>query len=116
MERFNLTKIPILENTLKTNIIIPIIISTEPLIVQDGLLYINEFDGPSMDLDCAEKIMPNTMINIPTITINSFKYKGMLNNLYVYVIGNIRGPFHNILLNSVTWYDMILSSSEWGKR
>jgi len=86
LERFNLTKIPILENTLKTNIIIPIIISTEPLIVQDGLLYINEFDGPSMDLDCAEKIMPNTMINIPTITINSFKYKGMLNNLRMYML------------------------------
>ena len=54
----------------------PIIIRTEPLIVQDGLLYINEFDGPNIDLDCAEKIMPNTMINIPIITINSFKYKG----------------------------------------
>ena len=78
MERFNLTKIPILESTLKTNIIIPIIISTEPLIVQDGLLYINEFDGPSMDLDCAEKIMPNIMTNIPTIMINNFKYKGCL--------------------------------------
>ena len=71
-----MTKIPILESTLKTNIIMPTIIRTEPLIVQDGLLYINEFDGPNMDLDCAEKIMPNTMINIPTITINSFKYKG----------------------------------------
>jgi hypothetical protein len=74
LERFSLTKIPILESTLKTNIIIPTIIRTEPLIVQDGLLYMNEFDGPNIDLDCAEKIMPKTMINIPiptiTITIN----------------------------------------------
>lgn len=86
MERFNLTKIPILESTLKTNIIIPTIIRTEPLIVQDGLLYINEFEGPNMDLDCAEKIMPNIMINIPTITINSFKYKRMLSNLRMYML------------------------------
>ena len=86
MERFNLTKIPILESMLKTNIIIPIIIRTEPLIVQDGLLYINEFEGPNMDLDCAEKIMPNTMINIPTITINSFKYNEMLSNLRMYML------------------------------
>lgn len=86
MERFNLTKIPILESTLKTNIIIPTIIRTEPLIVQDGLLYINEFEGPNMDLDCAEKIMPNIMINIPTITINSFKYKMMLSNLRMYML------------------------------
>ena len=86
MERFNLTKIPILESTLKTNIIIPTIIRTEPLIVQDGLLYINEFEGPNMDLDCAEKIMPNIIINIPTITINSFKYKMMLSNLRMYML------------------------------
>ena len=81
-----MTKIPILESTLKTNIIIPTIIRTEPLIVQDGLLYINEFEGPNMDLDCAEKIMPNIMINIPTITINSFKYKRMLSNLRMYML------------------------------
>jgi hypothetical protein len=37
-----------------------------------------------MDLDCAEKIMPNTIINIPTRTINSFKYDGMLSNLRMY--------------------------------
>ncbi len=88
MERFNLTKIPILESTLKTNIIIPTIIRTEPLIVQDGLLYMNEFDGPNMDLDCAEKIMPKTMINIPipTITINSFKCNEMLSNLHMYML------------------------------
>ncbi len=80
----------------------PIIIRTEPLIVQDGLLYMNEFEGPNIDLDCAEKIMPNTMINIPTITINSFKYKEMLSNLHMYMLSeNIReydisiiaGPF-----------------------
>ena len=86
MERFNLTKIPSLESTLKTNIIIPTIIRTEPLIVQDGLLYMNEFEGPNIDLDCAEKIMPNIMINIPTITINSFKYKRMLSNLRMYML------------------------------
>ena len=86
MERFSLTKIPILESTLKTNIVMPIIIRTEPLIVQDGLLYMKEFEGPNIDLDCAEKIMPNTMINIPTITINSFKYNEMLNNLYMYML------------------------------
>jgi hypothetical protein len=80
----------------------PIIIRTEPLIVQDGLLYMNEFEGPNIDLDCAEKIMPNTMINIPIITINSFKYNGMLSNLHMYMLSeNIRdydisiiaGPF-----------------------
>ena len=64
----------------------PIIIRTEPLIVQDGLLYMNEFEGPNIDLDCAEKIMPNTMINIPTRTINSFKYDGMLSNLRMYML------------------------------
>lgn len=64
----------------------PIIIRTEPLVVQDGLLYMNEFEGPNIDLDCAEKIMPNTMINIPTITINSFKYNEMLNNLHMYML------------------------------
>ena len=46
----------------------------------------NEFEGPNMDLDCAEKIMPNTMINIPTRTINSFKYDGMLSNLRMYML------------------------------
>jgi len=65
---------------------IPIIISTEPLIVQDGLLYINEFEGPKMDLDCAEKIMPNTMINIPRIMINSFKCNELLSNLCMYML------------------------------
>jgi hypothetical protein len=48
----------------------------------------NEFDGPNMDLDCAEKIMPKTMINIPipTITINSFKCNEMLSNLHMYML------------------------------
>ena len=86
MECFNLSRIPILEITLKTNIITPTIIRTEPLIVQDGLLYINEFEGPNMDLDCAVKIMPNTMINIPTIAINSFKYNEKLSNLRMYML------------------------------
>ena len=81
-----MTKIPILESTLKTNIIMPTIIRTEPLVVQDGLLYINEFEGPKMDLDCAEKIMPNTMINIPRIMIHSFKCNELLSNLCMYML------------------------------
>ncbi len=49
---------------------IPIPIMIEPLTVQPGLLYINEEDGPTMDLLCSVNIIPRT-INIRPTTINN---------------------------------------------
>jgi hypothetical protein len=55
----------------------PIIISTEPLIDQDGLLYINEVDGPINDMDCAVKIRPNITNSAPIMIIQSFNNNKM---------------------------------------
>lgn len=54
----------------------PIMISTEPLIDQDGLLYINEVDGPINDIDCAVKMRPNITNSAPMI-IQSFNNNKM---------------------------------------
>jgi hypothetical protein len=54
--------------------IIPAIVIINPLIVQEGLLYINEFGGPKSSLDCAVKIMPTNTSAIPIISINIFIY------------------------------------------
>jgi hypothetical protein len=63
-----------LENILNTmmphtRIDIPIPIIIEPLTVQPGLLYINEEDGPTMDLLCSVNIIPR-IVNIRPTTIN----------------------------------------------
>ena len=71
--RFNQSRTPILKIILRTNVIIPAIINIEPLIIQEGLLYINELEGPISDLDCAVKITPNIISNIPIIMTNIFK-------------------------------------------
>jgi hypothetical protein len=52
-----------------TRIDIPIPIIIEPLTVQPGLLYINEEDGPTMDLLCSVNIIPR-IVNIRPTTIN----------------------------------------------
>jgi len=54
----------------------PIMISTEPLIDQDGLLYIKEVDGPINDIDCAVKMRPNITNSAPMI-IQSFNNNKM---------------------------------------
>jgi hypothetical protein len=54
--------------------IMPAIIIIKPLIVQEGLLYINEFGGPKSSLDCAVKIIPTNTSAIPIISINIFIY------------------------------------------
>jgi len=51
-----------------------------------------------MDLDCAEKIMPITMINIPTRTINSFKYDGMLSNLRMYMLSETQVSYSILII------------------
>jgi hypothetical protein len=50
-----------------TRIDIPIPIIIEPLTVQPGLLYINEEDGPTMDLLCSVNIIPIIVSIGPTI-------------------------------------------------
>jgi hypothetical protein len=52
-----------------TRIDIPMPIIIEPLTVQPGLLYINEEDGPTMDLLCSVNIIPRIINTRPT-TIN----------------------------------------------
>jgi hypothetical protein len=54
--------------------IMPAMINIEPLIVQEGLLYINELGGPNSALDCAVKIKPANTSAIPIISINIFIY------------------------------------------
>jgi hypothetical protein len=50
-----------------TRIDIPIPIIIEPLIVQPGLLYMNEEDGPMMDLLCSVNIIPRIVSIMPMI-------------------------------------------------
>ncbi len=47
--------------------IIPIATIIEPLIVHSGLLYINEDAGPTRDLLCKLKIIPDIARIIPMI-------------------------------------------------
>lgn len=51
-----------------TKIAIPTPITMEPLIVQLGLLYINEEDGPRMDLLCNVNSIPK-IINMRPKTV-----------------------------------------------
>lgn len=64
----------------------PIIINTEPLIDQEGLLYINEVVGPINDLDCAVKIKPNKIITTPITVTQVFNNAKMLLVANVYVL------------------------------
>jgi hypothetical protein len=50
-----------------TRIDIPIPIIIEPLTVQPGLLYMNEEDGPTMDLLCSVNIIPRIVSIMPMI-------------------------------------------------
>lgn len=54
--------------------IMPAIINMNPLIVQEGLLYINELGGPNRAFDCAVKIKPANTSTVPIISINIFIY------------------------------------------
>ena len=58
----------------RINTIMPATIIIKPLIVQEGLLYINEFGGPKSSLDCAVKINPANTSATPIISINIFIY------------------------------------------
>jgi hypothetical protein len=51
-----------------TRIDIPIPITIEPLTVQPRLLYMNEEDGPTMDLLCSVNIIPRIVSITPMIT------------------------------------------------
>lgn len=62
-----------------TRINIPIPIIIEPLTVQSGLLYMNEEDGPTMDLLCSVNIIPK-IINIRPTIIN-----GLLVRLFRFI-------------------------------
>ena len=53
--------------------IAPITIMTKPLFVHSGLLYINEEDGPTSELLCIIKIIPDEVRIIPKI-IKYFPY------------------------------------------
>jgi hypothetical protein len=65
---------------------IPIIINTEPLIDQDGLLYINEAVGPINALDCAVKITPNKTNAAPITVTHIFNNRKMILVTDVYVL------------------------------
>jgi hypothetical protein len=56
----------------RINTIMPAIITIDPLIVQEGLLYINELGGPNSALDCAVKITPAKISAIPISSIIIF--------------------------------------------
>lgn len=70
----------------RINTIIPAIINIEPLIVQEGLLYINELEGPNSDLDCAVKIKPANMSKAPIISTNIFIYYQLSRDLPIYML------------------------------
>lgn len=76
--RFKLFKAPILRRIIRINKIIPIIMNTEPLIVHEGLLYINELVGPTIDLDCAVKIKPKMTNNTPIMVTQILNNHEML--------------------------------------
>ena len=54
--------------------IIPARMNIKPLIVQEGLLYINELGGPNSDWDCAVKIKPAITSMNPIISTSIFIY------------------------------------------
>ena len=58
----------------KINMIIPARMNIKPLIVQEGLLYINELWGPNRDWDCAVKIKPANTSTMPIISTSIFMY------------------------------------------
>lgn len=58
----------------RINMIIPARMNIKPLIVQEGLLYINELWGPNSDLDCAVKIKPANTSTMPIISTSIFMY------------------------------------------
>jgi hypothetical protein len=69
---FQIIQYPCFRRAIVPNKTIPITISTEPLIDQAGLLYINEVDGPINELDCAVKIRPNNTKSAPITIIQFF--------------------------------------------
>ena len=58
----------------RINMIIPARMNIKPLIVQEGLLYMNELWGPNSDLDCAVKIKPANTNTMPIISTSIFMY------------------------------------------
>ena len=52
--------------------------NTEPLIVHEGLLYMNELVGPTIALDCAVKIKPKIMNITPIIVTQILNNHKML--------------------------------------
>lgn len=61
LEESHLSMIP------DTKIVIPTPMTMKPLIVQLGLLYINEEDGPTSDLLCNVNVIPRVISMIPMI-------------------------------------------------
>ncbi len=74
-----------------TRIDIPIPIIIEPLTVQPGLLYMNEEDGPTIDLLCSVNIIPK-IVNIRPTIIN-----GLLARLFRFI--NCKRTVHNNRFN-----------------
>ena len=90
----------ILKIILRIIMIMPAIIIIKPLIVQEGLLYINELAGPNIALDCAVKIKPTNTSAIPIISINIFIYYQINIEIciciccwhfdyFIYIVGNL---------------------------
>ena len=69
-----------LRKMLEPSIITPIITKIDPFIVQEGLLYMNELEGPIIDFDCAVKIIPNVISNIPRPILVTMSFNDYLIN------------------------------------
>jgi len=96
----NLWRKLILKIIPRINTIIPAIINIEPLIVQEGLLYINELEGPNSDLDCAVKIKPANMSMAPIISTNIFIYYQLSRDLPIYML--LRCRYLNLHFSNFT--------------
>lgn len=86
LRRFKLFRPLNFRSVIMINKTMPIMINTEPLIDQEGLLYINEVVGPINDLDCEVKIKPNKIITAPITVTHVFNNLKMLLVADVYVL------------------------------
>ncbi|HEY6537149.1 MAG TPA: hypothetical protein VIY08_15345 [Candidatus Nitrosocosmicus sp.] len=80
---------------------IPIPIIIEPLTVQPGLLYMNEEDGPTMDLLCSVNTIPKIVNIMPTV-IN-----GRLARLFRFI--NYKSVVYNNHFNYLGYKTWIVS-------
>lgn len=104
-----------LENTRQsmmseTKIAIPTPMTTKPLTVQLGLLYIKEEGGPMMDLLCNVNVIPRMINMTPTINNDlSMSFFGFINYIHQCPKKNI--PLCVLFLSNPSVQDSLRCSS-----